>query len=554
MLFVTLIFDSLVMSTAVTSQPEACNEKTMARATRQRVAPVGDHLLLQSKKENFLLQFDNGVSTGAATHGEEDIAPRRTTTRRASNGKRTNGSSLMEFEWAVQKVPASAIDESDEHTESLASATNVASVDAASKGGADLLDDGVGAGHVGFEAKSGQIEENSKEVLPWHKSTGGVFPSLLQSQNSGSHNWLPMYIIIVMVGLMLPLFVAVAVSGRCFDLLGNLPSPEASTQRSIARTPGCVVARTVPAYRRREEPTSESSPNTQQSLGMCAPGSLTKLPSQSACFGGGIAIDPDSDPKLSTVASIGGVSAISPGVRRRSPETVSDERSQLGRQHSTRPCAKEPKPQSTFADVNIGGSGSAHGTTPLLCPMLVVPQGMEFVFAVKEIISTGRQKPISFNIVDLAGNPLCHAIVSEQTSERCGIYLEFLDKEPLAHVNTAPVHERQGGMPDICRPGSGNDVFCSLVRCPGGSMTKYVLRNKLGECLVTFTGNFREKAINGIAPSGMNLCYTRRCTLNVDNAPQGPYYEVRVRPSFDAGLLLCGLLAIDKVEGSAFLG
>jgi len=84
-------------------------------------------------------------------------------------------------------------------------------------------------------------------------------------------------------------------------------------------------------------------------------------------------------------------------------------------------------------------------------------------------------------------------------------------------------------------------------------MTKYALQNRSGERLVTFTGNFREKAINGIAPSGKNVCYTRRCTIDVDNVPPGPYYEVRVQPYVDAGLVLCGLLAIDKIEGSAYL-
>merc|ERR1711874_901081 len=99
----------------VASQAVGCRERTNFQAPRRRVAPVGGIVLLQSKRENFLMQFDNVLSTITPSDTQAaGNAELKTKTRRNSGAAaaRTNGSSLMEFEWTVQKIPSSTTDES----------------------------------------------------------------------------------------------------------------------------------------------------------------------------------------------------------------------------------------------------------------------------------------------------------------------------------------------------------------------------------------------------------------------------------------------------------
>jgi len=52
--------------------------------------------------------------------------------------------------------------------------------------------------------------------------------------------------------------------------------------------------------------------------------------------------------------------------------------------------------------------------------------------------------------------------------------------------------------------------------------------------------------MNVVSPSGQLVCDTARCIVDFDSSP---HYQVRVAPGADAGLVLCGVLAIDKIEG-----
>lgn len=198
------------------------------------------------------------------------------------------------------------------------------------------------------------------------------------------------------------------------------------------------------------------------------------------------------------------------------------------------------------------GAASLDGVSPRpwrhqegrpLCPCLVVPEGMELVFAVRDLLIKERQQ-ISFSVVDTGGTPLSHVIVNE-AGPQCGIVIQMLDKTPLAWVRTKMVHERRGGLPEICWP--SGEVFCSVVREEAVPTSRYMLRDTSGQRLLTFHGDFREKAVNVLSPGGRLVCDTERCDLDFDGSP---HYQVRVAPNMDAGLVLCGLLAIDKLEGS----
>lgn len=198
---------------------------------------------------------------------------------------------------------------------------------------------------------------------------------------------------------------------------------------------------------------------------------------------------------------------------------------------------------------SCGGTFGKSCAQPL-CPCLVVPAGLELNFAVREIVGQGRQLT-SFPIVELSGKPLSNIIVDE-AGPVCGITLQQLNGVSLAYVRTTPVHEPAGGLPEICWP--SGQRFCMLVRGRRPSQVKldydgsYELRDLGGQLLFVAFGDFREKAVNIVNPAGVPVCATERCVVDGDDQS---YYQVRVASCVDAGLMLCALLALDKVEGVA---
>lgn len=202
----------------------------------------------------------------------------------------------------------------------------------------------------------------------------------------------------------------------------------------------------------------------------------------------------------------------------------------------------QPKPKQTEKtakreDVSKDSKAADH-----LCPSLVVPSGMEFVFAVREELSSMRQE-LNFNIVDLKGAPLSRVVVSEKgdiNTAGCGIFLQTLTRMPLAMVDMRAVHEKSSRTPLICRP--NGEVFGQLKHDESG---RYMLKNKAGKGLLIFHGDFAEKAVNVMNTVGKLVCATERCVVDFDSSP---HYQVRIAPYVDAGLVICGLLTIDKLE------
>eukprot|EP00931_Biecheleriopsis_adriatica_P022658 TRINITY_DN14497_c0_g1_i1.p1 TRINITY_DN14497_c0_g1~~TRINITY_DN14497_c0_g1_i1.p1 ORF type:complete len:493 (-),score=96.51 TRINITY_DN14497_c0_g1_i1:257-1735(-) len=181
------------------------------------------------------------------------------------------------------------------------------------------------------------------------------------------------------------------------------------------------------------------------------------------------------------------------------------------------------------------------GRSGVLCPCLVVPEGMEFVFAVRDVLCPTRQQ-LSFSVVDLEGAPLSYVIVNESApGSECGVFLQMLNREPLASVRTGMFFEQPSRLPEICTP--SGEVFGLLAKDSSG----YQLLSSFGQKLLRLQGDFRRKAVSITAASGELVCTTERCTVDFEG---GKHYQVRVAPSVDAGLVLCSLLAVDKVEGA----
>lgn len=181
----------------------------------------------------------------------------------------------------------------------------------------------------------------------------------------------------------------------------------------------------------------------------------------------------------------------------------------------------------------------------ILCPNLIVPDGMEFVFAVPEALQAHPQNT-TFTVIDRKGQQLMRVVVREvQGMAQCGIRVEMLDGRQLAFVNTATIHRDRLGAVQVLTP--AGDIFCSLSRDEAVPNGKYTARAGVSsEKLLTFHGNFARRMVSVRDPTGHMVCTTEMCAVDGVGLP---HYLVWVAPGGDAGLLLCGLLGIDKLEG-----
>jgi len=201
-----------------------------------------------------------------------------------------------------------------------------------------------------------------------------------------------------------------------------------------------------------------------------------------------------------------------------------------------------PTPRDCRGDADLFDWSGRSSMDRTFCPCLLVPDGMEFVFAVREVLTRERQQ-LSFSVVDMEGQPLSHVIVKESgAGPQCGIFLRMLDGEALASVRTDMCFKQPVGLPEICQ--SSGEAFCSMAK-DGGA---YHLQSRAGQRSMSLRGNFREKAVKVTDSFGNLICETERCIIDFEG---GSHYQVRVAPGNDAGLVLCSLLALDKIEGSS---
>ncbi|CAK0848496.1 unnamed protein product [Prorocentrum cordatum] len=194
-----------------------------------------------------------------------------------------------------------------------------------------------------------------------------------------------------------------------------------------------------------------------------------------------------------------------------------------------------------------GGRGGAAG---VLCEELVVPEGWEIVFVLPEVITAQRQET-SFDILSSQGEPISRVLVDERRpGAECCMRVEQADGRPMGIVRTDAVHKGRGGMPQICRP--DGSVFGTLSREDDSARTsRYALRGQDGRLLLVFKGDFRSRRVSVLSPSsGQKVCVVERARP-VHGA--GPRYQAKVWQGTDTSVVLCGLLAIDKVEGSAVI-
>lgn len=183
-----------------------------------------------------------------------------------------------------------------------------------------------------------------------------------------------------------------------------------------------------------------------------------------------------------------------------------------------------------------------------LCPKLMVPEDSEFVFVVPAVLGTSRQN-LRFNVVNLEGQPLSDIIVKEsEAGPRCGIFLHMLDGELVACVRTDTMHSQRHRLPEICFP-SGH-TFCSIVKNQTTGDGGYELLGKHGRKLLYMSGNSCEKFVRIGSPVGQLVATSERRMTNLGDGWQ---HVICVAPETDAGLILCSLLAMDKIQCSSGL-
>jgi len=176
-----------------------------------------------------------------------------------------------------------------------------------------------------------------------------------------------------------------------------------------------------------------------------------------------------------------------------------------------------------------------------LCPLLVVPDGTRLGCVVQNDVCRMKQE-LSFDVSAVPGRggaPLFRARVSELSTEGPAIYVETLGgRDQLAFLSTEDLW-RGAASPvlGISRPWG----------LPYGTMQKgengeyVVVRGQ--SPLLTFSGDYLSHSIQVMVPSGHTIATT------LQTSPEE--YQVHMQARTDAGLVILGLLAIDKCEVAA---
>lgn len=186
-------------------------------------------------------------------------------------------------------------------------------------------------------------------------------------------------------------------------------------------------------------------------------------------------------------------------------------------------------------------SAAGSGSTAELCPLLIVPAGTRLACVVQSACQRKKQE-LTFNIRGLpssGGVPLFQVRVSEFCSEVPGIYVETLRKQKsLASLCTERVYDRPSGRaPEllICGPQGPHSV---LQKTPAGDYR--ITCHSTGLLLLTYSGDFRRHHVSVVSASGETIARVSQ--------PLAEEYHVYVQSRADAGIVILGLLGIDKCE------
>lgn len=188
-------------------------------------------------------------------------------------------------------------------------------------------------------------------------------------------------------------------------------------------------------------------------------------------------------------------------------------------------------------------SSPGRRTVSPLCQQLVVPERSKLQCVLPDTV-TGTRQELIVSVCSVAargGLPLFQARVAEQGRSQ-GIHLETLrGEEQLAFLSTQ----------ELWAQPQGREPRMDIMRASGikyATMTKgqgiYTITSPLGPLMV-FNGDFEKHDLEVRDTLGQLLAEVGR------GSGDGADYVVTVFPCVDSGLVILGLLAIDKQERHA---
>lgn len=176
-----------------------------------------------------------------------------------------------------------------------------------------------------------------------------------------------------------------------------------------------------------------------------------------------------------------------------------------------------------------------------LCPLLVVPDSTRLGCVIQNRVCRKRQE-ICFDVSAVAnrgGAPLFRVRISELglQGDSPNIFVEtLLGTNELASVSTEGVFRSEATMPMFVIKGFGGRPFASMQKLISGEY--HVFREET--LLLTFAGDYKSHSVHVVVPGGHTVATT------MQTAPEE--YQVHMKARSDAGLVVLGLLLIDKCE------
>lgn len=242
-----------------------------------------------------------------------------------------------------------------------------------------------------------------------------------------------------------------------------------------------------------------------------------------------------------------------------------------GRLSGYPPIKQNPGPQKEpYMDSPQADMGSAQ-MAPMraLCPELIVPRGSECILVV-HYLPPGQKDQVEFDILDINGEPVLKVEVapappqsgSRQNPKQPG---SQRSRNPTVILKSLQPRETTGGFIfAYCRITTKDDdtgtrqqnvyiykeddeLYAHLMK--DDTRKRYVLTSGHHGLQLLFEGNFEEHVVNVTNEAGERVAATEPRVMHFDPTK---YYKLRVAANADVGLVLCGLLMINQMEGRSY--
>jgi len=235
-----------------------------------------------------------------------------------------------------------------------------------------------------------------------------------------------------------------------------------------------------------------------------------------------------------------------------------------------------PAPYSQPGTSNLGDEQrismeSGFGGAPnILCPGLVVPHGNECILAVRATRAGSAPAAVVMDVLDLQGKAVLAADMraNQRGSNRPGGI--SMQTSPVITLRTTSPIEPARGRPD---PGDGNvlatcrlgdtaafgrsgtmqiyngegNLFGTLTKdMPVSRSSRWVFTASNGSTRLIFEGSYFDRTINVTDENNEQVAETEPWTAPFDS--KAYYYKLKVVSDVDVGLMLCGVLSIERLE------